>query len=176
VIEHMTTQNSKQAMLTQLELLLQERTLKIHSEFRQLLTELADYRLPDGSITQDSVMALGFAIAYAEHASAYGSGARVNRELFYELNSGGPTPPSWWLDWRKISRDGPAYGLVKLNPPRGSDRAPYRADSLTGELEALLAQGWTRAEPESCPLLPRRPTSRPWWATPGPRCDRRQIA
>lgn len=27
-----------------------------------------------------------------------------------------------------------------------SDRFPYQADSLTGELEAMLAQGWTRAD------------------------------
>jgi hypothetical protein len=146
VIEHTTTQASKQAMLTKIELLLQKKTLKIHPDFHELLTELADYRLPDGSITQDSVMALGFAVANADHASASGSGARVNRELFYELNGGTPGPPSWWLDRQKIATDGLSYGLVKLNPPPGSDRPPYRADSLTGELDEMLAQGWTRAE------------------------------
>jgi hypothetical protein len=33
-------------MLTEVEILLQERTLKIHPEWQQLLTELADYRGP----------------------------------------------------------------------------------------------------------------------------------
>ena len=42
--------------------------------------------------------------------------------------------------------DRPSYGLVKLNPPPGSDRPPYRADGLTGELDEMLAQEWTRVE------------------------------
>src|SRR4030095_131490 len=70
-----------------------------------------------GRFSQDSVMALGFAVANADHASASGSGARINRELFYELNGGTPGPPSWWLDRQKIATDGLSYGLVKLNPP-----------------------------------------------------------
>ena len=49
LIEHTTTQSSKQAMLTAIELRLQEQTLKIHRDFDQLLAELAGYRLPDGS-------------------------------------------------------------------------------------------------------------------------------
>src|SRR5262249_22943010 len=53
LVEHMTTQASKQSMLTELELLLQEQTLKINSDFDQLLGELVNYRLPDSSITQD---------------------------------------------------------------------------------------------------------------------------
>jgi hypothetical protein len=146
VIKYTTTQASKQAMLTGIELLLQKRTLKIHRDFRELLAELANYRVPDSSITQDSVMALGFAVANADRASASGSGARINRELFYDLNGCTPGPPSWWLDRQKIATDGPSYGLVKLNPPPGSDRPPYRADSLTGQLEAMLAEGWTRAD------------------------------
>jgi hypothetical protein len=63
LIPHTTTQVSKQAMLTEIEILLQELTLKIHPDFGQLLAELRNYRQPDGSITQDSVMALGFASA-----------------------------------------------------------------------------------------------------------------
>ena len=147
VIEHTTTKTSKQAMLTAIELQLQKGTLKIHSDFDQLLAELADYREPDGSIIQDSVMALGFAVANAEHASAHGSSGRIIRELFYELNGGSPTPPTWWLDQPKNLRKGLAVGLVKLNPPPGSDRPPYRADSFTGELEEMLAKGWTPIEP-----------------------------
>jgi len=86
LIEHVTTQASKQAMLTELEILLQQQTLKIHPDFQQLLAELADYRLPDDSLTQDSVMALGFAVANGEHAHARAAGGRINRKLFYELN------------------------------------------------------------------------------------------
>jgi hypothetical protein len=84
LIEHTTTKASKQAMLTELELLLQQRTLKIHPKFQQLLAELGDYRLPDDSLTQDSVMALGFAVTHAHQA--YASGGRINRRLFRELN------------------------------------------------------------------------------------------
>jgi hypothetical protein len=39
LLPHTTTKASKQAMLTEIEILLQERTLKIHSDFRQLLTD-----------------------------------------------------------------------------------------------------------------------------------------
>ena len=42
---------------------------------------------------------------------------------------------------------GPALGLVKLNPPPGSDRSPFRADACTGQLEKMLAEGWTVADP-----------------------------
>ena len=86
VIARTTTQASKQAMLTEIEFLLQDRTLKIHRDFDQLLSELANYRLPDTSITQDSVVALGLAVANKPHASASRSAGGINRELFYELN------------------------------------------------------------------------------------------
>ena len=65
VIGHTTTQSSKPEMLTTLEFLLQQQTLKIHSGFRQLLegkqAELIGS--PDASITQDSVIALAIAVA-----------------------------------------------------------------------------------------------------------------
>lgn len=64
-------------MLTAIELLLQQRALKIHADFRQLLSELASYRLPDNSITQDSVMALGIAVQNAELAHARGASESV---------------------------------------------------------------------------------------------------
>jgi hypothetical protein len=51
LVPYTTTQASKQAMLTEIEILLQERTLKIHPDFAQLLAELGNYRQPDGSIT-----------------------------------------------------------------------------------------------------------------------------
>jgi hypothetical protein len=90
LIEHTTTQASKDAMLTAIELHLQQQTLKIHRDFHQLLEELADYRLPDRSITQDSVIALGLAVANTEHAHARDGGGRINRELFHALNFGTP--------------------------------------------------------------------------------------
>jgi hypothetical protein len=55
-------------MLSEIERLLKQQTLKVHSEFRQLLAELAGYRLPDTSIAQDSVMALGLAVMHRHHA------------------------------------------------------------------------------------------------------------
>jgi hypothetical protein len=64
-------------MLTAIELMLQQRTLKINASFRQLLDELTEYRVPDSSVTQDSVMALGFAVANAEHAHSRGARASV---------------------------------------------------------------------------------------------------
>jgi hypothetical protein len=146
LIEQKTTQASKQALLTELEILLQQQTLKIHPEFQQLLAELADYRLPDGTLTQDSVMALGFAVLNRQHAHAVASGGRINPRLFHALNNLGGPPPGWY-DRQKITIDGPAFGLVKLNPPPGSDRPQYLADALTGELEEMLAQGWTAADP-----------------------------
>jgi len=152
LIEQTTTQASKQAMLTEIEILLQQQTLKIHPDFQQLLAELADYRLPDRSITQDSVMALGFAVANAHHAHAVASGGRIDRRLLRELNEV-PGPPPEWYDRQKITTDGPAFGLVKLNPLPGSDRFPYQADSLTEELAAMLAQGWTVADPAALDKL-----------------------
>jgi hypothetical protein len=80
-----TSEKSKQAMLTEIELLLQERTLKIHSEFPELLNELHNYRVPDTSIMQDSVMALGFAVSNRHNAASFWGGS-IDRDLFYELN------------------------------------------------------------------------------------------
>jgi hypothetical protein len=134
-------------MLTELEILLQEQTLKIHPEFQQLHEELADYRLPDTSITQDSVMAISFAVLNRQHAHAVASVGRINSTLLYELNnlSG---PPSWWLDRQKITSDGLTWGLVRLNPPPDcADRGSYLADALTDQLETMLAQGWTVIDP-----------------------------
>ena len=68
-----------------IELLLQAETLKIHDTYHQLLSELRNYRLPDTSITQDSVMALGFAVCNRHHAAALLRG-RIDRDLFYALN------------------------------------------------------------------------------------------
>ena len=70
-----------------------EQTLKIHRDFDQLLAELAGYRLPDGSITQDSVVALGLAVSYAQRAHA-DAAPGINRQLFHELNFGTASPPS----------------------------------------------------------------------------------
>jgi hypothetical protein len=155
VIEHATTQASKQAMLTEIELRLQQQTLKIHREFDQLLAELTDYRFPDGSITQDSVMALGFAVANGEHAHACAAGGSINRELFYELNGGMPGPPSAWLNRRKITTDGPSWGLVRVvrevSDPR--ELSSYSADALTSELEEMLEQGWRVADPAALEKL-----------------------
>jgi hypothetical protein len=87
VIEQKTTQPSKQAMLTELEFLLQQWTLKIHPHFQQLLQELADYRVPDSSITQDSVMALGFAVTHRHRVHDIPSGGRIDRVLLDDLNA-----------------------------------------------------------------------------------------
>lgn len=149
VIEQTTTESSKRAMLTEIELRLQQQTLKIHRDFEQLHAELADYRFPDKSITQDSVMALGFAVANAEHAHARAAGGRINRELLHELNGGAAGAPSWWLDRQKITTDGPSYGLVPVvrdvSDPREMSR--YQADALTGELAEMLSQGWRVEDP-----------------------------
>jgi hypothetical protein len=149
LIEYTTTHDSKQAMLTEIELHLQQQTLKIHRDFQQLLAELADYRLPDRSITQDSVIALGLAVANAAHAHALTGGGRINHELFRALNLGTSSGPSWWLDQQKLTTDGPSYGHVPLvrevSDPRELSR--YQADALTGELEAMLKQGWTVENP-----------------------------
>jgi hypothetical protein len=118
LIAHTTTKASKQAMLTEIEIQLQQHTLKIHRDFQQLLAELAEYRLEEGSITQDSVMALGFAVSNRHHANALTSG-RINLELFYELNDL-PGPPAWWLDRQKLTRDGPSLGLVRVEFDDGS--------------------------------------------------------
>lgn len=89
VIQQTITQASKHAMLAEIETLLEQQTLKIHSEFHQLLSELADYRQPDNSITQDSVMALGLAVMNAFRAHSVASRGRIDRRLFHELNQTG---------------------------------------------------------------------------------------
>jgi hypothetical protein len=164
LIAHTTTQASKQEMLTEIEILLQEQTLKIHPDFGQLLTELRNCRLPDGSITQDSVMALGFAVSYRNHANSTGTGGRILVDLMRELNGGSRTPPTSWLDQQKITTDGPSFGLVRLNPPPPeSDRPSYQADALgygrdgySTELEAMLAEGWTVDDPAALDRLQLR--------------------
>lgn len=155
VIEQTTTEASKQAMLIEIELRLQQQTLKIHRDFHQLLAELADYRFPDKSITQDSVMALGFAVANAEHAHARAAGGSINRELLHALNGGAAGAPSWWLDRQKITTDGPSYGLVPVvrdvSDPR--DMSRYQADAITGELAEMLAEGWRVEDPTTLAKL-----------------------
>jgi len=155
LIEFTTTRESKQAMLIEIEIMLQQRTLKIHSDFDQLLRELTDYRLSEGSIRQDSVMALGFAVANQNHASAVGSGSGINRELFRELNFGTATPPSWWLDRQKITTDGPSYGLVPVVRDVGDPRemSRYQADALTPELQEMLTEGWRVEDPAALDKL-----------------------
>jgi hypothetical protein len=151
VIEHTTTEASKQAMLTEIELRLQQQTLKIHRDFHQLLAELADYRTPDKSITQDSVMALGFAVANADHAHARTAGGSINSELLYELNSGTFGPSRSWLDRQKITTDGPSFGLISghypPDPEHGGIRFPYQAE--IEEIPSLLTKGWTPDDPAS---------------------------
>lgn len=143
LIEYTTTKASKKAMLTELELLLQQRTLKIHPHFHQLLSELAAYCLPDSSITRDSVMALGFAVTQRQHADASG---RINRKLLHELND--PSgPPLEWYDRRKFGN--PAAGLIPgrraPDDKHGGIRQPYKAEAH--EIPNLLAQGWTPDDP-----------------------------
>jgi hypothetical protein len=41
--------------------------------------------------------------------------------------------------------DRPSYGLVKLNPPPGSDRPPYRADGLEGRGREITLAFHSRA-------------------------------
>ena len=152
LIEHTTTQASKQAMLTEIEIQLQQETLKIHPAFQQLLVELADYRLPDGSITQDSVMALGFAVANRHRAHAVTLG-RINTELFYELNDL-PGPPASWFDRQKLTRDGLSFGLVRVELENGStthydpdDPADCRrVENLRAEIAAQRLQLQASAE------------------------------
>ena len=156
LIPYTTSQASKQAMLTEIEILLQEQTLKIHREFGQLLAELGNYRQPDGSITQDSVMALGFAVCNRRRASASGTGGRILVDLMRELNGGGSEPPAWWLDTPKNATDGLSYGLVRVvrdvSDPREqsayqADAFAYGRDGYSTQLEAMLAEGWTIEDP-----------------------------
>ena len=96
LIEYTTTKATKQQMLTALEFHLQQRTLKIHREFAQLLSELTAYQEPEGSIVQDSVMALGIAVASAEfaHAESSGSESVLDLEPFTDD----------WYRWYEVRR------------------------------------------------------------------------
>jgi hypothetical protein len=128
LIAHRTTRASKEQMLTAIELLLQQRALKIHSDFRQLLSELAAYRTPDSSITQDSVMALGFAVWNAELAHARGASESV-----LDLE---PFSDEWyaWYDARRtrseidLWNDNDARnGIIPPHERRGRERAKRRS-------------------------------------------------
>jgi hypothetical protein len=149
-------------MLTEIEILLQERTLKIHPHFAQLVAELGNYRQPDGSITQDSVMALGFAVTNRHLASASTTGGRILVGLMRQLNGGGSTPPQSWLDTQKIATDAFAYGLVRVvrevSDPRElsayqADAFEYGRDGYSTQLEAMLAEGWTIEDPAALDKL-----------------------
>jgi hypothetical protein len=127
VLEYMTTKATKAQMLTAIELHLQQRTLTIDGDFDQLLSELAGYREPDGSITQDSVFALGLAVVNAEHAHARGSG----RESVLDLEQF--TDP--WYDWYAVRRLRSHHDLLNDNDarrnivPPAERRARARASS-----------------------------------------------
>jgi hypothetical protein len=109
VIEYTTTKSSKEQMLTALELHLQQRTLKIDPEFNQLLDELSCYRDPEGSIVQDSVMALGIAVANAEFAEAGSSSESIlDLEPFTDE----------WYDWYEIRRLRSREDLLNHNDAR----------------------------------------------------------
>jgi hypothetical protein len=79
-----------------------------------------------------------------------------------ELNGGGSGPPQWWLDRQKFATDGPAHGLVRV-AREVSDRREltgYQADAFSfgrdgysTELEAMLAEGWTIADPAALDKL-----------------------
>jgi hypothetical protein len=126
LIEHTTTRVSKQQMLTAIELHLQQHTLKIHPDFDQLLVELGGYREPEGSITQDSVMALGFAVANAGFAYAGSSGrlSVLDLEPFSDE----------WYNWYEARRLLSYEDLLNDNdarrgiiPPAAERRARARA-------------------------------------------------
>jgi hypothetical protein len=117
LIEHTTTQASNQQMLTEIEMLLQEQTLKIHAEFQQLLAELADYRLEDSTLTQDSVMALGFAVTNADRAHAVSSAGRKS-VLDLEAFS------SAWYDWYADRRLRSKIDMLNDNDARRDTMPP----------------------------------------------------
>jgi hypothetical protein len=142
IVAHTTTKSSKQEMLTAVEILLQGKTLKIHVEFSQLRDELVAYRLPDTSITQDSVIALAIAVANRHLADDLTWG-RIDRELFRELNNLGP--PLWWFDKRKFGN--PAAGLIPGR--RALDKHGLRQGYLAEDWQVprLLAEGWEPDDP-----------------------------
>jgi hypothetical protein len=132
LIEHTTTRASNQQMLTEIEMLLQKQTLKIHSEFQQLLAELASYRLENGTLTQDSVMALGFAVTNADSAHAVGS---AGRESVLDLE---PFTSDWY-DWYEDRRLRSYIDVLNDNDarrgimPPGERRARARAPIILGK-------------------------------------------
>jgi hypothetical protein len=108
-------------------------------------------------------MALGFAVSNRHQASSSATGGRILVDLMRKLNGRTRTPPTSWLDQQKITTDGPWFGLVRLNPPPGSDCTSYQADALAygrdgyaTELEAMLAEGWTVADPTALDRLQLR--------------------
>jgi len=127
LIEHTTTQASNQQMLTEIETLLQEQTLKIHAEFQQLLAELADYRLEDSTLTKDSVMALGFAVLKRQHAHAISSAGRTS---VLDLEPFSDEWYDWYADRRLRSQndmlnDNDARrGILPPSERRARERAP----------------------------------------------------
>jgi hypothetical protein len=79
-----------------------------------------------------------------------------------ELNGGASGQPRWWLDKQKIATDAFAYGLVRVvrevSDPR--ELSSYKADAFSfgrdghpTELEAMLAEGWTIADPAALDKL-----------------------
>lgn len=129
LLEHTTTRASKQHMLAAIELHLQQRTLKIRPEFDQLLAELGDYRDPEGSIVQDSVMALGIAVANAHSAHAGSS----SRPSVLDLE---PFTEEWYdyydarrhLSYEDLLNDNDARrGKIPPAERRARDRASRRA-------------------------------------------------
>jgi hypothetical protein len=128
VIEYTTTRVSKQQMLTAIVFHLQQRTLKIHPGFDQLLSELTAYRDPEGSIIQDSVMALGIAVANTDFAHAQSSGSESVLDLEPFTDD--------WYQWYEVRRLRSNEDLLNDNdarrdiiPPR-ERRARERAGTL----------------------------------------------
>jgi hypothetical protein len=89
-------------------------------------------------------------------AASRATAVRILVDLMRELNGGSGGPPQWWLDKRKLATDGLTYGLVRVvrevSDPR--ELKAYQADALSfgrdghpTELEAMLAEGWTIADP-----------------------------
>ena len=148
LIEHRTTQSSKQAMLTELEMLFQQQTLKIHSSFQRLLEELGNYRLPDNSIAQDSVMTLGFAVVHRRRAHDKSAGGRINRRLLRDLNGDGYAT---WLDERDARRP-----LTRADLYSADDKTAADVVAAGGGMAAIIEATGLRA--------PKRTSSA--WSTP----------
>jgi hypothetical protein len=136
---------------------------------------LSDRHVPDGSITQDSVMALGFAVANRHRAHAVTLG-RINTELFYELNDL-PGPPASWFDQQKLTSNGLSFGLVRVELENGStthydpdDPADCRrVENLRGNAELAHARGASES------VLDLEPFSDEWYAWYEERRTRSEI-